>query len=270
MQDLLYSMKKEMLRRKYSYKTISSYIYCVKKFLNKHNHKELKKINKGDITDYLERFDCGNTINVYLSAIKFFFKEMLKKKLTINIKYSKTAKKLPDFLTKNEIVRLFNNIKNKKHKLLVELMYSAGLRVGELVKLRIKDFEFDHGYGFVRKGKGNKDRLFIIANNLKDDIIDFIKENNLEYGDYLFNGYKTHLSIRSVQEILKIARRKSGIIKNIHPHMLRHSFATHLVENGYSVEKIQPLLGHEKIDTTLIYTPVCPKIISVKSPFDNL
>ena len=268
-------MKREMLRRKYSIRTIKSYIFCVNTFFKKYYNKELKRINKKDIQEHLygfvEKESSGSTINLHLNALKFFFEEMLKKRLTINIKYSKTAKRLPEFLTKEEVVRLVNAIENKKHKLIVNLIYSAGLRVGESVNLKIRDFELDKNYGWVRQGKGNKDRLFIIAKKLKEGIKEFIEDNKLSYDDYLFKGYKGHLSIRAVQNIIKKVAIKSGINKNIHPHMLRHSFATHLIENGYDVASVQSLLGHSSIQTTMIYLHIAsPKLINIESPFDSL
>lgn len=274
MQDLTYSMKREMLRRKYSIRTIRAYVFCVNQFF-RICHKELKRINKKDIEDYLYRFveknAAGNTINVHLNALKFFFEESLRKRLTINIKYSKIPKKLPEFLTKDEFIRLVNAIENKKHKLIVKLIYSAGLRVGELVNLRVKNLELEKNYGWVRQGKGNKDRLFIIAEKLKDEIKEFIKNNNLNNEDWLFKGNnRNHLSIESIQNIIKKAAKIAKINKNVHPHTLRHSFATHLIENGYDVASVQSLLGHNSMQTTMIYLHLAGNMLNVKSPFDSL
>ena len=200
--------------------------------------------------------------------MRFSFIAMVR--LLINIRYSKKAKRLPEFLNKEEIIRLINVIENKKHKLIVKLIYSAGLRVGEVVKLKIRDFEFSYNYGWIRNGKGNKDRLFIIAKKLKNEIIDFIEKNKIGYDDYLFEGYKGHLTVRTVQVIVKEAAKRAKITKNVYPHMLRHSFATHLIQNNYTVTDVQPLLGHKNLETTMLYLHISPKFINIQSPFDSL
>src|SRR3989344_7252133 len=132
--DIINLMEKELLRRNYSLRTIETYNYCINKFLNFVN-KDFKKITKQDIKDYLDKLIdkkvSGSTINVYLNSIKFLFEEVLNKKLTIKVKYSKIPKTLPIFLTKEEVVKLINAIENDKHKLMIKLLYSAGLRVSE-------------------------------------------------------------------------------------------------------------------------------------------
>lgn len=169
--DVVELIKKEGFRRGFSIRTIIIYCFCVEQFLKK-CHKEPRKITKKDIKDYIdeliEKGACGNTINVHLNSLKFLLQEILCKRVLLKIKYSKTPKEMPTVLTKEETLDLINSIDNPKHKLMIELMYSAGLRLSELVNLRVRDFEFSKGYGWVRKGKGNKDRLFIIAEELKD------------------------------------------------------------------------------------------------------
>ncbi len=272
--DAIELMKKEMLRRNYSLRTIKTYLYSLNKFLL-YADKDIKKIKKQDIKDYLDKLTSrnktGSTINVNLQAIKFLFEEILNKKLTLKIKFSKIPKKLPVFLTKDEIVKLINNIKNEKHNLMIKLIYAAGLRVSELVNLRIKDLEFDNGYGWVRQGKGNKDRIFVIAESLKKELTEYIKKEDLSYDSWLFNSYNGQMSTRTVQEIIKKAAKKSKINKKVHPHTLRHSYATHLIENGYDVTSVQALLGHSSMETTMIYLHIAPKkFIDVKSPLDSL
>ena len=125
--------------------------------------------------------------------------------------------------------------------------------------------------GWVRKGKGNKDRPFIIADRLRKRIQDYIKKEKLNHNDFLFNGRKGRMHPRTIQEIIKQTAKKAKLRKNIHPHTLRHSFATHLIEDGYNVSDVQPLLGHSSMQTTMIYVHLAaPKLLSVKSPFDNL
>lgn len=273
--DIPELIRREGLRRGLSPKTIKTYKYCVERFLSKCK-KDINKITKKDIKKFMDKLieknRAGNTLNVYLNSIKFLMENILGKRLFYNIKYSKIPKRLPTVLTKEEISKLFNVIENPKHKLIIRLMYSAGLRVNELVSLRVKDFEFDKNYGWVRQGKGKKDRLFIIAESLREDLKKFIKENNMDYSDYLFKGNKNRqISTETINAIIKKAAKKAGIKKNIHCHTLRHSFATHLIENGYDVNSVQSLLGHSKTETTMIYVHMAsPRMINVKSPLDNL
>ena len=268
-------VRKECLRRGLSHKTITTYVFCLKTFFKKYK-KDPKYVTKADIHEYLddliEKEAAGNTINVHHSALTFFFEEILHKKLLIHIKYSKTPKTLPTVLTQDETTQLFLAISNKKHQLMVKLMYGAGLRVSELVSMKVCDLDLKMGYGWVRKGKGNKDRMFVVPDSLVEDIGSHIIDNNLQDSNYLFIGRKGHhLTTRSVQEIVKKAAKIAGIKKNVHPHTLRHSFATHLIENGYDVACVQSLLGHNSMGTTMRYLHMAPsKMINVKSPLDKL
>ena len=127
-------------------------------------------------------------------------------------------------------------------------------------------------YGWVRKGKCKKDRLFIIAEKLKKELIGYISKENISKNSWLFQGQKQHhISVMTVQKIIKKASKKAAINKNVHPHTLRHSFATHLIENGYDVASVQSLLGHNSSETTMVYLHMAsPNMINVKSPFDSL
>lgn len=147
-------------------------------------------------------------------------------------------------------------------------MYGSGLRVSELVKLKAEDI--DGGYAWVRKGKGNKDRMFIIPNKLMEELRKQIKD--ISPGSYIFKGNKgTHIHQRTVQEIVRHARKIAGIQKNIHPHTLRHSYATHSVEDGCDLRDLQMLLGHNSIQTTTTYTHLAKsKMMNIRSPLDNL
>ena len=273
--DIIYNLQREMLRRGYSPRTIQTYIFCIKNFL-KFCKKDLNQINKTDIKSYVDKYvdknSAGNTINVHLNAIKFLFEEILNRRLTLKIKYSKVPKTLPVFLTKEEIIKLFSVIENEKHKLILELIYSAGLRVSEVINLKKEDLEFERNIGWVRKGKGMKDRPFIIAKIIEIKLREYINKNCVNQNSYLFVGQnKNKLTARTVQEIVKYAAKKAGINKKIHPHSLRHSFATHLIENGHDIATVQPLLGHNSAETTLMYVHMAtPKIINIKSPYDSI
>lgn len=268
------SVRKECRRRRYSDKTAKTYIYCINKFLD-FAGKDLGKISKRDVRLFLEKLSeenkAGSTMNTYHMAIRFLFLDVLDKKMWIDIKYSKTPKRIPEVLSKEEVKKLFSAIDNDKHRLMIELMYSSGLRVSELVNLKVCDLNIDKGYGFVRAGKGNKDRLFILSEKLRGKIRELIGKEGLKEESYLFSsnrGKKYH--IKSVQLIVKNASKKAGIGRKIHPHTLRHSFATHLIENGYDVSAVQSLLGHKSPETTMVYVHMAsPNMINVKSPLDD-
>ena len=172
--DVIELLKKEMLRRGYSLRTIKTYVACLKDFL-RHCRKEPRKITKADVKEYLEKLSekekSGSTLNVHLSALIFLMRNILNKNFTAKIKYSRTPTKLPVVLSKDEVVNLINAIENEKHKLMIKLMYGAGLRVSELVNLRVRDFELENNFGWVRMGKGGKDRMFIVAESLKQELI---------------------------------------------------------------------------------------------------
>ena len=270
---LIEQLQKEGLRRNLSPRTIRTYAHCLQQFLRHFYHKELKAITKEEIRDYLDKFlICPNTLNVHLNAIKFFFEHVLHKRLTVNIQFTKIPKRLPEFLTKEELVDLITNIKNSKHQLMIELMYGAGLRVSELLHLKIRDFTFEQNYGWVRQGKGRKDRPFIIPLKLKERLLALIQDELLTSENFLFcSNRQKEYSSSSLRAIIQEATRKSMISKNVHPHTLRHSFATYLIGNGYAVTEVQPLLGHSRLETTMIYVHMAAsQLLTIQSPLDTL
>ncbi|MBT4174252.1 tyrosine-type recombinase/integrase [archaeon] len=272
--DLILNMQKEMSRRRYSQRTVDSYSDCVTKFLE-FSKKTPRKITKKDVRLYLTKLDernlASSTMNVYLQAIRFALENILNKHFILRIPLSKKSKRLPDFLTKKEVKQLFSVIKNKKHLLVVKLIYSAGLRVGEAVKLRIRDLDLESGIGKVVQGKGNKDRMFIIAKSIRKELQHYIYSEKLDFGDFLFQGRRTHFSVRSVQEVVKKAGKRSKIPKNVHPHVLRHSFATHLIEDNCSLSTLQLLMGHKSPETTMVYVHLAKlSSLDVTSPLDGL
>ena len=187
------------------------------------------------------------------------------------MKYSKTPKELPTVLTQKEVQQLFAAVQNEKHSLMIRLMYSAGLRVSELVSLKVQDLEFEKHYGWVRKGKGSKDRLFLIAEKIQEELQAYIAKEQLQAEDWLFEGRNGPIHQRSIQEIVKKAAKKANIKKNVHSHTMRHSYATHLIENGYDISSCQSLLGRSSAETTMRYIHMAsPRLTNVKSPYDSL
>lgn len=266
------AVRRECKRRRYSDKTAKSYIYCISGFL-KSVRKDLGHISKKDVRLFLEELSekglSGSSMNVYHMAIRFLFANVLDKKMWIDIKYSKTPKRLPGVLSKEEVGKLIGAIGNERHRLMIELMYGSGLRVSELLNLRVGDLVLDKGYGFVRHGKGNKDRIFIVPNKLAGRIRELINDRRRGADNYLFiSARNKRYDSASLRAILKRADKEAGIDKRVHPHMLRHSFATHLIENGYAVNDVQALLGHKSPETTMVYLHASGNMINVKSPLD--
>jgi len=262
------AINRECRRRGYSVETVKTYVYCINRFL-RWIKKDLGHISKKDVRLFLENLSekglTGNTMNTYHMAIRFLFANILDKKMWIDIKYSKVPQKLPGVLSIEEIRKVINCIKNEKHKLMIELMYGAGLRVSELINIKIKDLVLEKRYGFVRAGKGNKDRLFIIPEKLVERISTKILGRMPE--EYLFISLRDkRYSAKTLQMILKNAGKK--IKKRVHPHMLRHSFATHLIESGCAVNEVQALLGHKSPETTMVYIHASGNMINIKSPLD--
>jgi len=213
----------------------------------------------------------STTIILFLSAIKYAYSSVFKKDITSGIKRPKREKKIPCVLTKDEVKKLLSVLDNKKSRLMINLMYAAGLRVSELVNLKVKNLDFENKEGLISQSKGRKDRMFNIPESLLQDLkvqAEMQKQNSQEY---LFSGPKARLSSRNIQEIVEKAAKRAGIEKQVHCHTLRHSFATHLLENGIDIRMIQELLGHADLSTTQIYTHVSKQELKkVKSPIDSL
>jgi len=267
MEGLLIKLKKELKLRNFSRKTIKGYLYSVKKFLRYSKGKGLnKKVLEGYVIYYLKRQNPSSVAKDYF-AIKFFFDKVLHEK--IDLPTIKRNKVLPDILTIEEIRKLIDNTLNAKHKLIIKLLYGCGLRVSEIVNLKKLDVNFKEGLIHVRLTKGRKDRFVKIPDSIKGELESYIKIHD---GKYLFESNRSgKLTTATIQAILKNSAKKTGIKKRVYPHLLRHSFATHLLEAGIDLHIIQKLLGHSDIKTTQIYTHISQALIkNIKSPLDNL
>lgn len=269
--DVLYNMKREMLRRKLSPRTVKTYLHYIRKFLLANKDKEPKQFSKKDVREFLYKLEqqdlAGATLNVAHNALRFMMIDVLHKACYLKIRYAKTPKRQPQYLTKDEVRRVLAVIGNPKHKLLVSLMYGAGLRVGEVTRLKTSDFSFEENVGWVRGGKSGKDRPFIIPQSLKDAIKTRCEQETL----WLFLGRKGPLTVKSAQVLVERAGKKANVKKRVHPHIFRHSFTTHLLESGVDVSSVQSLLGHVRPETTLHYShAVKPRLIDTVSPLDHL
>lgn len=268
-------LKRELTFRKYSPKTIKAYIHYNEDFLQR-SKKLPQQINNDDIKDYLfhlaeERKVSVSTLNSAINALKFHYGTVLKKKFIYEIKRPRKDKKLPVVLNKEEASKILSSPSNIKHKAILMLIYSAGLRVSEVVKLRPEDIDSKRNLIFIKRAKGRKDRYTLLSKAALKTLRKYWKEHKTS--KWLFPGpdKERHITIRTVQRVFEKACKDSRIRKTISVYSLRHSFATHLLESGTDLRYIQELLGHKSSKTTEIYTHVSNKdFMRIKSPLDEI
>lgn len=261
-----------MQNKRYSDKTIEQYKKYLIEFVN-HINKDLIGITNEDISVYINE-RCLYKSFSYQNQLVNSLKLMLKiNKIAIDIEKidrPRNGRTLPVVLSKKEVENLLNCILNLKHKTILSLIYSGGLRISEAVNLEIKDINSDRMIINIRGAKGKKDRIVMLSKK----VLELLKVYYKEYRPlkYLFEGNKGEkYSTRSIQAVFHKAKEISGINKNATVHTLRHSYATHLLEGGTDLRYIQELLGHSSSKTTEIYTHVSTKAIqNIKSPFDEL
>ena len=269
MEEILNKLRNELKIRGLSQLTARNYCFFVEKFLKKTN-KNIADLNEDDVKSYLaELFDTKskNTIMLANASLKFFYTQILGKE-SFNIKTPKKENKLPEVLSKEEVKKIIGSADNIKSRLIISLLYSSGLRVSELVNLKVEDLNLDEKTGWVRKGKGSKDRLFTLSSNLSEELKEYL--SGKEKTKYIFSKDKP-LTTRNIQKIIKGTKQRAGINKKVTPHTLRHSYATHLLEQGTDIRLIQTLLGHSSLNTTQVYTHISSEQIKkVKNPLDML
>ncbi len=259
--------------KRYSEHTARTYISMFERFMNYFSERELFDINENDIRMYLQELvregASDSFLNQMINSIKFYYEvvEGMPNRFYA-IERPKKSTPLPKVLSKEEIIAMIDHTENIKHKCIIELLYSSGLRRAELLDLRITDIDSKRMIINVKQGKGKKDRLTLLSVKMLDDLRTYFKEYRPK--EYLFEGINgKRYGATSVLNIVKNAAKKAGIKKKVTPHMLRHSFATHLLEAGTDLRYIQELLGHNSTRTTEIYTKVAlNNIKSIKSPLD--
>ena len=268
MVDDVEKLKTELKLRGFSPLTARNYSFFVEKFL-KNANKPAEQCTEDDAKAYLSSiFDARskNTIMLAAASLKFFYKEILKKDFS-NVKMPKKDSKLPEVLTKDEVKKVIDSADNEKSRLIISLLYSTGLRVSELVNLKVEDVNFGEKSGWVRRGKGAKDRLFVLSENLGKELQEYLQGKGHKY---MFSKDEP-LTTRNIQKIIKGTKTRAGITKKATPHTLRHSFATHLLEQGTDIRLIQTMLGHSSLSTTQVYTHVSgEQIRKVQNPLDAL
>ena len=269
--EVLKKVEIELRLRGFSPQTVKMYKLYNKHFLEFSDVEKLNKIGEDDIKLFLaEKLtndkSSPRTLSLVKAAILFYFNEILGNKF--EIKTPKIKRSIPVVLTKDELQELFSVIKNLKHNLILKLYYSSGLRLSEAVNLRKRDIDFNEFVLWVRDGKGGKDRMTIISKSLTEKLKEFTQY--IKDTDFIFTNRKGDpVSPRSIQLVIQKAKLKTSISKDVHIHTLRHSFATHLLEAGVDIRKIQELLGHADLSTTQIYTKVSnEELKKIKSPLD--
>jgi integrase/recombinase XerD len=270
-EEFLKKLEIELKISKNSPHTIKNYINNNSKFLD-FISKRPEEIDEDDVKGYIAEnlsSKSSSTIILFLSSIKFSFTSILNKDPTKNIKRPKKEKKIPTVLTREEVKKILNSCSNKKSRLMTSLIYAAGLRVSELVNLKVENLNFEEKLGYIKQGKGRKDRVFNIPNYLFKDLKKQVEKQKELGEEFLFTGPNGRLTTRNIQKIVKNASKV--VKKRVSCHTLRHSFATHLLESGVDIRKIQKLLGHADLSTTQIYTHISTEELKkIKSPLDLL
>lgn len=267
----------EMLElKRYSDSTIKTYTHYFQEFQLHFYEFDLDEVTYQEINDYIlqlikEEHISGSQQNQRINAIKFYYEKVLKRpKTRIEIERPKKVRELPEILSKEEVKKIINSTSNLKHRAMLLMIYSAGLRRSELLNLRIKDINSKRMMLRIVGAKGKKDRYSILSEAMLKVLREYFKEYRPK--EYLFEGIDHgQYSASSLQRTLKKAVEKAGIRRRVYLHMLRHSFATHLMEQGTNIRLIQDLLGHESIKTTEIYTHVSNQELRlIKNPADDL
>lgn len=271
----LKKFKKWMLLKRYSDNTIKTYISMIDLFFRFHSDKEIEHITKDDVENFNTNYILKNKFsftfqNQLVNAIKLFYSYTNNSILDLDkLDRPKKEKRLPEVLSIDEVKSILFSIKNMKHKTLLSLLYSCGLRIGEAISLKVTSLDLNRKLLHVKSGKGRKDRYIPISPTM----IVLLKKYLYQYSPklYVFEGRSSpQYSNTSARQVLRRILRFTDIKKHVTLHTLRHSYATHLLENGTDIRFIQELLGHNDPKTTMIYTHVSTTSLEkIKNPFDD-
>ncbi|MCF6360362.1 MAG: site-specific integrase [Cyclobacteriaceae bacterium] len=263
----------KLVLKKYSISTAKTYISVFEAFINYYKDIELMQLGEEHIRKYmLLQIKIGkseSSINQLINSIKFYYEVVLSMPNRFYfIERPRKVERLPEVLSKQEVLRILKCTNNIKHKCILSVIYSAGLRVSELINLRLKDIDSNRMAIRIENAKGGKDRYTLLSKTVLHDLRTYFRIYKPKL--YLFEGlHERPYSSSSTLKILKTASKKAGILKSVKTHMLRHSFATHLLEQGTDLRTIQTLLGHNTIRTTEIYTHVANNVMkTIKNPLD--
>lgn len=266
----------QLERRRYSPNTISTYMSLFEQFLVYFKEVSPEQLSDADVAKFQvylvkEKKVSTSSQNQYINAIKFYFEKVLgREKAFYHIDRPIKEFKLPKVLTEKEVALILSAVHNLKHKAMLLMIYSAGLRAGELINLKINDIDSEQMRVFVRGGKGKKDRVTILSEKALEVLRIYFKKYRPK--EYLFEGQNgAQYSLSSLRRVFNRALNDTRINKKVTLHSLRHSFATHLLESGVDLRYIQVLLGHNSSKTTEIYTHITHKgWKTIKSPLDQL
>lgn len=268
--EALEKLEIELRLKGLSNRTIKTYKFFCGKFLQNFD-RDINELNENDIKKFLAEMinkKSAKTLALIISSLKFFTKKALGKEIMTAIESPKQQAKIPVVLTKDEVKKLIEAAETTKSKLILKMLYSSGMRVSELVNLKQEDLRLEQNKAIVRSGKGNKDRNIFFSHPLTTELEQHTEKNK---SVYVLSKKDKPLTTRNIQRIVERAAKKADLGKKVTPHTLRHSFATHLLEQGVDIRKIQVLLGHSRIDTTTIYTRVSDKTLEqIKNPLDEL
>jgi site-specific recombinase XerD len=269
-------MIEKLKMRRYSESTQKTYLAMMKSFLYYANPVAIEDIKYDTVMDYLKYLVYEKKVspsyqNQIINAIKFYFEHVLGHQRTIyNFDRPIKAKKLPKVLSQQEVKLILESVSNTKHKAMLSTIYGCGLRISECINLRIEDIDSQKSRIWVRNAKGRKDRLTL----LPESLLLLLREYYMKYKPkhLLFEGPRgTFYSASSIRKIFYRAKGMAGVRKQATVHTLRHSFATHLLENGTNLRYIQVLLGHSSSKTTEIYTHVAQSdLTNIISPLDSI
>lgn len=256
----------------YSEATKRAYLFHIRKFLRYYPHPIQDNILRHLI--YLKNNGySASSLAIARAALIYFFEKIKHEKVIVDIPIPKRPKQLPKPVNREVIIKLLNATSNLKHRTLIEFLYSSGTRLSETHRMKWQDIDLINGFIRINHGKGNKDRLSILSKRLTNHLID-LKKISPQNNPYVFFSSQyptTHISKKTVQKVLENASRKAKLDVIVTPHQLRHSFATHLIENGNDIRYVQELLGHTSIKTTQRYTLVTKQHLrKIQSPLDAL
>ena len=274
-------MLEELQRRNYAETTISSYIRIVEDFSRRFQRPPdclgPKHIREYQSELFKKRKLAASTVAVYLAALRFFYTKTLKKSWSAaETPYPKRAEHIPSILSQQEVTRLIDAADNSFHRTLLMTLYATGVRRAELTHLKISDVDSQRMVIHVQGGKGRKDRDVMLSSKLLKELREHWRRLRRKPSEWLFPGNRQHthdkpISTKVVWHACRNAAKRAGIKKQVHPHTLRHCFATHLLEQGADLRNIQMLLGHNDLEQTTIYLHVSElRLNATASPLDSL
>ena len=280
MTQLRKKMLEELQRRNYSQTTVKSYLRIVEAFA-KHYHRPPDQLGPDEIRAYqaylfTKRKLCPHTVSVHTAGLRFFYCKTLQRKYPIEeVPYPKSPRRLPIILTTEEVIRLLDSARNLFHRALLMTAYSTGLRRAEVCSLKVEDIDSERMIIHVREGKGQRDRDVPLSPKLLETLRAYWRW--MKPKTYLFpgtvNGWRADKPVtpKMLWEACRDAAKRAGIEKAVQPHLLRHSFATHLLEGGADIATVQRLLGHSNVKHTCIYLHLSERHIrAAGSPLDKL